>query len=302
MSFCAECKEEIMQTSEFDNCCLNSHLYGFLCFFPRISTNELSISSENIEVLNYLISLMNQNGINIGYEDIIKGRRLNTLKCTDHDICERVISDYFLNGNRLQIQINKDFFRCMNCAKAFISGAFLAAGVITEPEKGYHFEIATHRQQIADGLASLLVEQGFEVKQANRGYDKLIYVKNSSQIEDILTYIGAPLCSMKLMEAKIVRDVRNQVTRRVNCENANMEKAIASAYQDINLFERFFENGGKKLLSNDLIVVADSRIDNPELSLNELAEMIGDGLTKSGISHRLRRIREIARTFLEEND
>ena len=301
MSFSSQCKTEIMESAQFDNCCLSSHLYGFLCFFSRVSASEMSINSENIEILNYLCSLFERVGVHLDNGVITRGKRVNSFRCTDRRACEKIVSDYFSRDGRLQIRIDTDLFVCQNCAKAFIAGAFLAAGSISEPHKGYHLEFSTHRQRIADELAELLRSQDFEVKQSVRGYDTLVYVKDSGTIEDLLTFIGAPICSMQLMEEKIVRDVRNQVTRRVNCENANMDKAVAAAYKDIELFERFFGSGGRKILSTDLLKAADLRIANPDLSLGELAQMSDDGITKSGMSHRLRKIREAAKEYLNEH-
>ncbi len=302
MSFCSDCKTEIMETAQYDSCCLNSHLYGFLCFFPRISSSEIYLNSENVQILNYLRDLFAEIGIDPEGFTIKSGKKVSTLRCTDRNICEKIVSDYFLKDGRMRFSIDRDHFRCPNCAKAFAAGAFLAAGVVSEPQKGYHLEFATHRSAIASDLLELLTSQGFEVKQSVRGYDSLVYVKDSSQIEDLLTYMGAPMCSMRLMEEKIVRDVRNQVTRRVNCENANMDKAVSAAYRDIELFEKFFLEGGKKYLSSDLIKAAELRINNPELSLGELAQLSDDGLTKSGMSHRLRRVRETARGYFNEHD
>jgi len=302
MSFCSDCKKEMMDSAEFDNCCLNSHLYGFLCFFPRISSTEMFLNSENEDILTYLCELFRNNGIEPGDDPIQHGKKVNSFRFTDQNTCEKIIADYFLTDGRFRIRINTDIFRCQNCARAFVAGAFLAAGVVTEPQKGYHLEFATHRATVANDLKEVLESQGFEAKQSVRGYDSLVYLKDSEQIEDLLTFMGAPVCSMQLMEAKIVRDVRNQVTRRVNCENANMDKAVAAAYKDIELFERFFKKGGRKVMSSDLLKAADFRIKNPDLSLSELAEKMDDGITKSGMSHRLRRIREIANSYLDEHD
>lgn len=302
MSFCSDCKTEIMESAQYESCCLNSHLYGFLCFFPRVSSSEMYLNSENTEILEYVRSLFGEIGVHLDASAITRGKRVSSIRCTDRNICEKIVSDYFIKDGRMQFRIDTNHFRCQNCARAFISGAFLAAGVVSEPQKGYHLEFTTHRSRIASELADLLTAQGFEVKQSVRGYDYLVYVKDSSQIEDLLTFMGAPGCSMRLMEEKIVRDVRNQVTRRVNCENANMDKAVSAAYRDIELFERFFRAGGKKYLSNDLLKAAQMRIDNPDLSLGELALASEDGITKSGMSHRLRKIRETAKEFLNEHD
>ena len=294
MSFSYDCKKEILGSSNYDNCCLNAHLYGFLCFFPKLSTTSMSFSTENPDIIEYLLDLFSQNGISVTKEMVSRGKKVHSIKCDNDAVCERIISDYFTINNRFQVRINKEHFVCHNCIKAFISGAFLASGTVTEPQKGYHLEFSTHRSNLASDLRTLLVDNGFEMKESTRGYDYLIYVKDSETIEDLLTYIGAPLSSMKLMEAKIIRSVRNKVTRRVNCENANMGKAVTAAYKDIEIINELFRNGGKKLLSKDLLRAANMRIKHPELNLSELAAVTEEGLTKSGMSHRLRKIRDIA--------
>ena len=302
MSFSIECKKEIMESSNFDNCCLNAHLYGFLCFFPRISSSSITFSSENPDIIDYLLDLFFENGIGVDTQMVQKGKKVYSIKCNDHTICEKVISDYFTQNDRLQIRINREHFVCHNCIKAFIAGAFLASGIVSEPQKAYHLEFTTHRANLSTDMIKLLNDTGFPMRESLRGYDHLIYVKDSETIEDLLTYIGAPLSSMKMMEAKIVKSVRNKVTRRVNCENANMNKAVSAAYKDIELIDRLYRSGGKKLLSKDLIKVAEIRKRHPDLNLTELANISGDGLTKSGISHRLRKIRSIATDYLNGNE
>lgn len=302
MSFSYDCKKEIIESSNYDNCCLNAHLYGFLCFFPKLSTNNMSFSSENPEIIRYLLDVFSLNRIAVTERMVHSGKKVHTIKCSDTGICERIISDYFTVNDRFQVRINKDHFVCHNCIKAFVSGAFLASGVITEPQKGYHLEFSTHRSNLAADLLELLSENGFDMKESVRGYDHLVYVKDSETIEDILTYIGAPISSMKIMEAKILRSVRNKVTRRVNCENANMDKAVAAAYKDIEIINELFRNGGKKLLSKDLLRAANMRVKHPDLNLTELAKITEEGLTKSGMSHRLRKIRTIAAEYIDGNN
>ena len=114
--------------------------------------------------------------------------------------------------------------------------------------------------------------------------------------------MGAGFGSMQLMEAKIYKDVRNQVTRRVNCDSANMKKAVAAATQDVQLFTALMQAGGDAVLGEELFALAKLRIERPDLSMSDLAETMNTGITKSGVSHRLRRIREIAEKYLDERN
>ena len=129
----------------------------------------------------------------------------------------------------------------------------------------------------------------------------MLYIKNSGQIEDLLAYMGAFDSTLRLMEEKVFRDVKNSVTRRVNCENANLEKTIQSSSEDVALFRELLEQGGAELLSEEQLKLARCRMEHPEYSFSELAGALEESLSKSGVNHRLRRIREIARNYFESN-
>lgn len=301
MSFCTDCKQEIIDSIQLNECCLASHLYGMLMFFSHIFKDEFSVSIENTAVLEHMLCCFRSYGIQLGDECIEYGKKISTFRITDKDICNEIYEQFGFANTAPSYMIDEGFFMCDACSKAFVAGAFLMAGSVTEPTKGYHLEFATHRTKIASGLVRILERMGFEPKLTVRSYESVVYFKSSEQIEDLLTTLCAVSSSMELMEAKIYKDLRNQVTRRVNCESGNMEKTIRASAEDVLLFSRFLESGGEEILNDELLCITRLRIERPECSLSELAELC-EGITKSGINHRLRKIRETAREYLENRN
>ena len=302
MSFSNRCKAELLDYEYQKVCCLSSHIHGFMCFFTRVDAKEIHFNCENEDVMQHLLECYESLGIQIPSDCVTKGRKLTTLRIVDPTICDRLLTEFGFYDGSNQVHIRQSMFSCNDCVRAFMAGAFLASGSISEPAKSYHLEISTSRIRVATELKEILEQLGFEPKLSKRSYTHLVYFKDSQQIEDFLTYIGATDASVELMQEKIIKDVRNTVTRRVNCENSNIRKTTERSVQDINLFQRFFDLGGEATLTEELAILAKLRIDNPEYSLAELATYMEGEVTKSGINHRLRRLREIATEFIGEHD
>lgn len=174
---------------------------------------------------------------------------------------------------------------------AFLSGAFLACGAVSDPEKGYRVEFATPEKTLRDDLAALLFHLA-PPKFTTRRNDYVVYYKESEHIEDLLTCIGAPKSSMKLMEVKIMKGLRNQVNRTTNCETANISKTVDAALAQIAAISRIEKSRGLDSLDEELRTIALLRRDNPELSLRELGEQLS--LSRSAVNRKLQRIMEIA--------
>ena len=303
MSFSSDCKAEIMgRSGELKDCCLSSLLYGEMVFFSRIGPTEFSTVQENRDVLEHFVSTLANFGITLPEGSISTGQKLSTLKITDPDICRRLYEEYGFDNTAPSYNIDTGVFMCEDCARAFVAGAFLASGSVTDPAKGYHLEFSTHRPKIAAGLAGVLRDMDLEPRQAVRNYESVVYFKASEQIEDVLTTVWAYSSSIRVMEAKIEKELNNQVTRQVNCDTSNARKIADAAAGDIALFTRFLDSGGKELLSDELLEIAMLRIEQPVSSFADIAEMTGTGITKSGVNHRLRKIREIANAYFEQHD
>ena len=177
---------------------------------------------------------------------------------------------------------------------AFLRGAFLAGGSVTDPAKRYHLELITSHYKVCRETYALLLDVGFSPKELTRGGSGVLYFKQSNYIEDFLTAIGAPVCAMGVMEAKVEKDLRNGVNRRVNCDAANVDKAVAASREQVEALTRLTDAGIVATLPVKLQEVAVARLLQPELSLSELAETFDPPLTKSCLNHRMRKLMELA--------
>ncbi len=180
--------------------------------------------------------------------------------------------------------------RCDGCRTAFIRRLFLLYGSITNPEKSYHLDFTMKYADEADAIESCLAEAGFSFHRSTRRDKYVLYIKNSTDIEDFLVYIGASGAAFELMNSKILRDFRNSVNRQVNCDTANIEKQLGSARKYIEAI-RFLENCGRiDSLPEELKKTAKLRLENDQLSLAELGKLFEVPVSKSGMRHRLDRI------------
>ena len=176
------------------------------------------------------------------------------------------------------------------------AGAFLCCGSVVEPQKEYHLEFVAPSSKLCESLFSLFSEQiGAEGGTVLRRGAQVLYFKESEQVEDVLTFIGAPKASLELMNVKIYKDLRNHANRATNCDTANCQRQNRSALRQIDAINRIIErDGGLHNLPDELKNLAELRLKSPELSLNELAAMADPPLTRSGINHRFARIELIA--------
>ena len=182
---------------------------------------------------------------------------------------------------------------------AFLRGAFFAGGSITDPQKRYHLELTTSHLQVSRELNSLLQECGYPPKSLSRGGSLITYFKQSDQIEDFLTLIGAPVAAMNVMSAKLEKDLRNSVNRRLNCDSANLDKAVEAAQEQMEAIRRLQAAELLEQLPDKLQETAALRLEYPELSLSELAAEFDPPVSKSCLNHRLRKLLELARDLSE---
>ena len=186
-------------------------------------------------------------------------------------------------------------WRRSTAAWPFFRGAFLAGGSVTDPAKRYHLELSTPHLSVSRELRALLLECGFTPKETTRKANSITYFKQSEAIEDFLTAIGAPLAAMEIMNAKAEKDLRGSINRRVNCDAANLDKAVDAAQGQIEAIYRLEERGMLEELPDKLKEAVDLRVAHPELTLAQLAELCEPPVSKSAFNHRLRKLMEMAR-------
>lgn len=180
------------------------------------------------------------------------------------------------------------------CKRAFLRGAFLASGSVSNPQKSYHFEISVPEERRAEQLVALIRSFEVDAKLIVRKNYYVVYVKEGAQVAELLNIMEAHVALMQFENVRIVKDVRNSVNRQVNCETANLSKTVNAArkqYEDIVLIR---DSVGLQALSENLEEVARLRLEYPEASLIELGELLSPKLGKSGVNHRLKKISEYA--------
>ena len=185
-------------------------------------------------------------------------------------------------------------YLCGNCKRAFLRGLFLSSGNISDPKAAYHFELVLHSENTALALKSVLDEENIFLKYVKRRKNHVLYLKSSEQIEDFLYYINAEKISFELMDVKILKDLRNNANRITNFENANLDKLSRASAEQISAVNSLIENGRFDLLPDELKQTAKLRLDNIEMSLQEIGEISEPAVTKSAIKHRMRKIIEFA--------
>lgn len=183
--------------------------------------------------------------------------------------------------------------RC--CQRAYVRGAFLSHGSITNPEKNYHLEIFTEKSEVAEKVYLTINALGLEAKMTARKGDLMVYLKDGDQIVTLLNLMGAHKALMHLENVRIVKDMRNQVNRLVNCETANVEKTIQAAVAQIEAVKKIQERMSLSDLPPKLAEIARLRIENPYSSLKELGEMTNPPISKSGVNYRIKQLIDLSK-------
>lgn len=291
MTFSSKVKAELSQPRIERKCCALAEAYGVLLYCNSFSPTEIKIITASDELAARLPRLFKR-AFGIGFdvlpEENEKGKRSYCITSPEKikEIYDLVSSDI----STLSLHVNFGVMEENCCRASFIRGAFLAGGSVTDPDKRYHLELATTHYSVSREVYSVLLEMGFSPKEAERKGNYLLYFKKSEDIEDFLTTIGAPVSAMDIMATKIEKDIRNNANRKVNCDSANADKIVAAAAEQMEAIRRIEADYGIDSLPEKLQEAALLRIANPEASLSELAQLSYPAVTKSCLSHRLKKL------------
>ncbi|MEF9971854.1 MAG: DNA-binding protein WhiA [Oscillospiraceae bacterium] len=296
MSFSSETKAELCREPLSRHCCAVAEAYGVLLYCNMFNAREIKIvtgSPEFAERLPRLFKKAFGGGFDALPSSDTKGKR--TFSVTSPEYVEKIFSAYgYEPKSILAHHINLGVLEDNCCKSAFLRGAFLAGGSITNPVKSYHLELVTDHFNVSRETFSILLELGFAPKDAARSGNYITYFKQSEAIEDFFTLLGAPLAAMNIMSAKVDKDMRNAVNRRVNCDSANADKIVSAAQEQLEGIRRIEHSMGLDALPEMLRETAILRIANPDASLTDLAALASPPVSKSCISHRLRKLLEFA--------
>lgn len=283
-----------------------SCLYGMLLFCKSFAHDSITFQTENQQVAEFFCKLI---------DDVIGGNKIVEITTTEkknnvslyslnipsEHFREEIIYRYRISSRSLIHRIQENIID-NNSIFAFIAGAFLSCGSITEPIKEYHLEFVVPYYDLTQDLLNLLMSVGINAKYTERKNMYVIYLKGSEAIEDLLTLMGATMSSIDLMNVKIYKDVRNKANRIANCDSANIERTLKASDKQIADIEYISNTIGLENLPADLINIAELRMEYPEMSLRELGENLDKPLGRSGANHRLKKISEIAEALREERN
>ncbi|MEE0274228.1 MAG: DNA-binding protein WhiA, partial [Oscillospiraceae bacterium] len=212
---------------------------------------------------------------------------------------EELIFRFRISSSKLIHRIQEDIIDNNNVF-AFLAGAFISCGSVTEPIKEYHLEFAVPFEELCTDLKKLLERLGIMSKYVERKGLYVLYFKGSEDIEDMLTLMGATKSSIELMNVKILKDVRNKANRIANCDAANIERTLKASEKQIEDIEYIMNTEGFESLTPELRNMAELRLENPDVSLKELGEMLDKPVGRSGANHRLKKLMEIADQIRED--
>ena len=297
-SFSYKAKAELCRTAVQRLCCARAECYGVLLYCNTFSMQEVRIITENPEFAARLPRLFHRAfGVKFDRQpsDEAPGSKL-IFQITDPDKLRRVLDTLGYDPRQsLVLHVNFALLEDDCCRTAFLRGAFLAGGSVTDPEKRYHLELSTSHIQASREVSALLQEMGFLPRSVMRSGSAVIYFKQSEHIEDLLTTLGAPVAATEIMTAKVDKEIRNGANRAMNCDMANVNKTLDAVAAQQEAIKKLESAGQLDKLPEKIQKTARLRLQNPELPLAQLAALFDPPISKSCLNHRIRKIMEEAR-------
>lgn len=281
MSFSSEVKDELARHLGRSRHCQVAELAALVAFEGklRMSESENQLVRDKYQMLIEKLFQINE------IKDAEDERRIFSATKMWNEVQDEAVLSETVNGILLQQNC---------CRRAFVRGAFLAGGSISDPNKSYHFEIVCRSLAQAEQLQEIINSFDVDAKIVARKKYQVVYLKEGAQIVDILNVMEAHVALMNLENVRILKEMRNSVNRKVNCETANISKTVTAAVQQLRDIEYIRETAGLSSLPDNLREMALLRLEYPDAPLKELGTYLNPPVGKSGVNHRLRRISEIA--------
>ncbi len=297
MSFSTDIKEEICELQPASACCKKAEALGMLIFGRSFSLTEMSFMTElNCVATHYCNLIYDLTGVTpvISYSKAGNHK----VRIDKKEERQKILEFFGYTGKEISLSINFANFENTDeeencCYSAFVRGAFLICGNITNPEKEYHLEFNISRVKLASEFMTVLNEINLNMKTHTRNSTQLIYCKESETIEDCLGKIGATKSFFFLMETKAMKQVKNKINRRTNFEAANLSRAIEAGMAQIELIEHILTKIKLTDMTEDLAELCTLRLENPEASIDELGKMMSTPLSRSAVSRRFKKLKDI---------
>ncbi|MBO5317702.1 MAG: DNA-binding protein WhiA [Oscillospiraceae bacterium] len=298
MSFSANAKAELCRVFPSKRCCALAQCFGILLFCNSFSGDGIRIITESREFAQVLPKLF-QRAFDLTFDQQPHPEDTGKLvfQIQQPQKLLTVMEAYgFHPEDTLALHINLPVLEEDCCRIAFLRGAFLAGGSVTDPTKGYHLELTTTHQNVAkEGYILMQEVLPFAPKTARRGGAYVMYLKQSDVICDFLTFLGAHVASMGIMEARLEKEFTNNVNRRCNCDDANTTKVVEAAQEQLAAIRLLKKQGKLEHLPPKLLQAAQARQEHPEASLAELAQLMEPPINNPAMNHRLKKLLALAK-------
>lgn len=310
MSFSVDTKNELARLEQEKKCCMLAEIAGFIrmCGSIRLAGGgkfTIIITTENPAVARHFKKIIKDYfdvdaNLEIGQGTTLKKGHLYLLTIGPEELSEQILRETGIlmvkeGMNFISDGIYEGLIKTKCCRKSYLRGVFLGAGTISDPEKGYHIEFVCSTQTLSNDVKKLINSfVGLHAKQVKRKKSYVVYVKESEQIVDILNILKAHGQLLKFEDTRIMKEMRNKTNRINNCDSANLDKTLNASEKQVEAIKKIDQKKGLDYLNDKLKEVALLRLDNPDATLQELADMMEPPLKKSGINHRLKKIEEIA--------
>ena len=298
LSFSAAAKAELCRDIPHKHCCCLAEAFGILLFCNSFTSEGIKIITESREFA-WMLPKLFKRAFDIHFDAYPSMEAPGKLvfQIFDPEKIDIIMDSFgFDMSDTLSLHVNWPIVEEECCRTAFLRGAFLGGGSVTDPAKGYHMELTTTHQAVARETRVLIQDaMEFTAKTAQRNGCVVLYIKQSEQISELLALLGAGVASMGIIEARLEKELNNKVNRRCNCDDANISKVVDAAQGQLNAIEILKEKGLLEKLPAKLQQAAAARENNPESSLSELAVMMDPPITKPAMNQRLKKLIEYAR-------
>ena len=300
MSFSSELRNELCKRIDRSTHCRIAELSGIITLDGKMKEEDgqefLSIRMERDEVVETAEKLLQMLfGIELSELDVLPRTQGGArVRIRNRETLKRIFETCKLQEVEGRLDVDDIVLSRGCCRTAYLRGAFLAAGSVSDPNAQYQMEIVTDRDTVTRQVLTALSGYGLEGHVTERRYSQVVYIKDADGISETLGQLGAAGAMMEFENIRILKGIRNHVNREVNCDTANITKIANAAVKQIEDIRIIQETVGLSALPEGLAELAGVRLENPDLSLKELGERMHPPLGKSGVNHRLRKLSEIA--------
>ena len=298
VSFSSAAKSEVCRSVPQKHCCALAECFGILLYCNSFQYDGIKIITESREFA-YILPKLFKKAFDLSfdsYPSMAAPGKLVFQIWDQEKICRIMDAFGFSIEDTLSLHVNYPIVEDECCKASFLRGAFLAGGSVTDPEKGYHLELSTTHQSVARET-NLLIRDAmtFSPKMAKRGGGQVLYLKQSEQISDFLTYLGASVAAMGIMETRLEKELNNKVNRRCNCDDANISKVVEAAQEQLSAIRILKDASVLEKLPEKIRQAAIARENNPSASLSELAAMMEPPITKPAMNNRMKKMVQLAK-------